>query len=167
MDYSDNYQCLYQDEAQSAHWSQDRATLFSIVAYSIYPVCEEKMHESLVFVSDEKQYDSHVVHHYVTLAYQRLLNTQGLTIEREIHFSDGASSQFKSKTPFADVAHCVVDYGFPCKKHFGGSRHGKGPCDSEFGVVKRSVSMAVLSRQTVVRNAREFYELFRNHKTKG
>ncbi|XP_045207653.2 uncharacterized protein LOC123559695 [Mercenaria mercenaria] len=158
MENSENYQCLYQDEAQSAHWSHDQATLFSIVAYSKCPACKEIMHESLVFVSDEKQHDSHAVHHYVTLANQHLLETRGLTIEREIHFSDGASSQFKSKTPFADVAHSVDDYGFPCEKHFFGSRHGKGPCDGEFGVLKRSVSMAVLSRRAVVRNAQEFYE---------
>ena len=111
MDYSENYQCLYQDEAQSSHWSHDQATLFSIVAYSICPACKEKMHESLVFVSDEKQHDRHAVHHYVTLANQHLLETRGLTIEREIHSSDGASSQIKSKTPFADVAHSVDDYG--------------------------------------------------------
>ena len=158
MDYAENYQCLYQDEAQSAHWSHDQATLFSIVVYSTCPSCDENMHESLVFVSSEKQHDSHAVHHYVTLANQHLLDTRGLKISREIHFSDGASSQFKSRTPFADVAHSVEDYGFPIEKHYFGSRHGKGPCDSEFGVVKRSVSMAVLSRQAVVRDAKEFYE---------
>ena len=32
MDFVENYTCLYQKEMQSAHWSQEQVTLFSIVA---------------------------------------------------------------------------------------------------------------------------------------
>jgi hypothetical protein len=58
------------------------------------------------------------------------------------------------------------DYGFPVEKHFFGTRHGKGPCDGEFGVVKRSVSSAVMSRNVIVRNATEFYEYAREFLSK-
>ncbi|XP_045192503.2 uncharacterized protein LOC123548897 [Mercenaria mercenaria] len=158
MDFSENYTCLYQDEAQSAHWSHDQATSFFIVAYYRCPEHNEIMHESLMFVSDDKHHDSHGVHHYVTEANKHLTEKLHLTIEREIHFSDGAASQFKSKTPFADVANSSTDYGFPCEKHFFGSRHGKGPCDGEFGVVKRTVSQAVVARQALIRNVKEFHD---------
>lgn len=166
MDYAENYTCLYQDEAQSAHWSHDQATLFSIVAYYRCNDCREIVNESLVFVSDDKKHDCHAVHHFVTVANDHLTKSRNVTIENEIHFSDGAASQFKSKTPFADVANSTNDFGFPCEKHFFGSRHGKGPCDGEFGVVKRTVSQCVVARKTLVRNAKEFYNCAKEKLTK-
>lgn len=75
-----------------------------------------------------------------------------MNIEREIHFSDAAASQFKSKTPFADVAHCIEDFGFHAEKTFFGTGHGKRPCDEEFEVMKRTSSNAVLTRKAFIRS---------------
>lgn len=100
------------------------------------------MNESMMFITEDKKHDSHAVHHFVGLA-NTYLKDKGIEINREIHFSDGAPGQIKSKTPFADVSKSTEDYGFPVEKHFFGTRHGKGPCDGEFGVVKRSVSNSI------------------------
>lgn len=54
MDYAENYTCVYQDEAQSAHWSHEQVTLFFIVAYFRCHTCNEVAHDSLVFVTDDK-----------------------------------------------------------------------------------------------------------------
>lgn len=94
------------------------------------------------------------------------LKSKNIEVERQIHYSDGAPSQFKSKTPFADVRKSSDDYGFPVEKHIFGTRHGKGPCDGEFGVAKRSVSSAVMSRNVIARNATEFYEYAREFLSK-
>lgn len=99
--------------------------------------------------------------HFVSLVNQYLKEKHKLTIEREIHFSDGAASQFKSKTPFADVAHCIEDFGFHIEKHFLGTQHGKGPCDGEFGVVERTASNSVLTRKAFIRSTEEFYDFSR------
>lgn len=161
MDYAENYTSVYQDEAQSAHWSHEQVTLFSIVAYFRCHTCNEVAHDSLVFVTDDKKHDSHAVQHFVLLGNQYLKGKHKLIIEREIHFSDGAASQFKSKTPFADVAHCIEDFGFHIEKHFLGTRHGKGPCDGEFGVVERTASNSVLTRKAFIRSTEEFYDFSR------
>lgn len=80
------------------HWS-----LSSNVAYYRCKVCEEIMNEIIVFVSDDMKHRCHTVHHFVSVANQLLSNTRKLSIEREIHFSAGAASKFKSKTPFANL----------------------------------------------------------------
>ena len=110
-----------------------------------------------MFITADKKHDSHAVHHFVGLA-NAYLKDKGVQIIREIHFSDGAPGQFKSKTPFADVSKSNDDYGFPIEKHFFGTRHGMGPCDGEFGVIKRSVSTAVLARKAIVNDAEDFHK---------
>ncbi|XP_063446520.1 uncharacterized protein LOC134726055 [Mytilus trossulus] len=158
MDFAENYTCLYQDEAQSAHWNHGQVTLFSIVAYYHCQSCSANMNESLIFITPDRKHDSHAVHCFNTIANE-YLKRKNIVIDRQIHFSDGAASQFKSKTPFEDLRKGSDDFGFHIEKHFFGSRHGKGPCDGEFGVVKRTVANAVKSRNTihVVRTAEEFY----------
>ena len=158
MDFAENFTCAFQDEIQSAHWNHAQATLHPIVCYYCCPKCEKSMHESLVFISDDLKHDSHLVHHFVTLANTHLQNERGLKIKREVHISNGAASQYKSRTPFADVACSNEDYGFPVEKHFFGSRHGKGPSDGETGVVKTSASIAVKSRKAVIMSATSMFE---------
>ena len=75
--------------------------------------------------------------HFVRITNEHLQD-QGITIARQIHFSDGSPCQYKSKVNFADASHGQVDFGFPVEKHFFGSRHGKGPCDGEIGVLQKS-----------------------------
>jgi hypothetical protein len=156
-DFGENYICRQQDEAQSAHWSYDQVTLHPTVAYYRCPECEEPMHESFVFISEDHKHDHHAVHHFTTLVNEQLLS-RGLTIETEIQFSDGAPTQYKSKINFVDMSLCQEEIGFHVEKHFFGSRHGKGPCDGEVGVLKRCIINGVKTRKVMIRNAMEFYE---------
>ncbi|VDI57761.1 Hypothetical predicted protein [Mytilus galloprovincialis] len=75
-------------------------------------------------------------------------------------------SQFKSKTLFCDAKYSKKDVGFPVEKHFFRTRLGKGPCDGEFGVVKRSASNAVTPRQAVIKDATDFYYYVKTNLTK-
>ncbi|VDI46372.1 Hypothetical predicted protein [Mytilus galloprovincialis] len=70
---------------------------------------------------------------------------------------DGAPTQYKSKYNFVDMSFWKDDFGFEVEKHFFGSRHGKGPCDGESGVVKRSATVAVAARGCIISNAPDFY----------
>jgi hypothetical protein len=123
------------------------------------------MTESLVLITEDRHHDSHTVYTFVGKANDHL-KSKNIEVERQIHYSDGAPSQLKSKTQFADVRKSSDDYGFPVEKHIFGTRHGKGPCDGEFGVAKRSVSSAVMSRNVIARNATEFYEYAREFLSK-
>ncbi|PIK41310.1 hypothetical protein BSL78_21840 [Apostichopus japonicus] len=163
MDYGQNYNCHFQDEAQSAHWSYQQATITSIVAYYHCPddQCSEVTRESMVFISDDRSHDHKAVHHFVTLANEHI-SRQGVQINREIHFSDGAGSQYKNKSSFNDASYGVKDYGFPVEKHFFGSRHGKGPCDGEIGVLKKCAAVAVKGRQVIIRDAHDLFKYGQN-----
>ena len=158
MDFAENFTASFQDEIQSAHWNHNQITLHPIVCYYNCPVCGKNMHESLVFISDDLKHDSHLVHHFVSISNTYLQNERHLKIDREIHVSDGASSQYKSKIPFADVSYSMEDFGFPVEKHYFGSRHGKGPSDGETGVVKTSASIAVKNRKAVIMSSESMYE---------
>jgi len=159
MDFGENYSCHHQDEAQGAHWHHEQVTLHPVVAYYRCPSegCDKTVHESLVFISDDHKHDYHAVQHFVVKSNQYLLETVGLEIQKEIHFSDGAPTQYKSKANFVDLSMSQEDFGFQIEKHFFGSRHGKGPCDGEVGVVKRSASLAV-RRGHMISNAKDFLE---------
>ena len=156
MDYAENYNCHFQDEAQSAHWSYNQATIHPVVAYYRCQECNTPMHESVMIVSNDTKHDYHAVQHFVRITNEHLQD-QGITIARQIHFSDGSPCQYKSKVNFADASHGQVDFGFPVEKHFFGSRHGKGPCDGEIGVLKKSAMGAVRSRQVIISDALDLF----------
>ena len=158
MDFGENYACHHQDEAQGAHWHYEQVTLHPIVTYYHCPTdgCNEIVHESVIFISNDHKHDYHAVQYFVKKTNQYLLE-QRLNICKEILFSDGAPTQYKSKANFLNLSMSKEDYGFDIEKHFFGSRHGKGPCDGEVGVLKRSASLAV-KRGQVISDAEDFYK---------
>ena len=95
----------------------------------------------MVLISNNRKHDQHVVQHFVGLANNDLI-AYGVKFEHDVHFLDGAPSQYKSKLNFVEMTHCQEDFGFPIEKYFFRSRHGKGPCDGEIGVVKGSALTA-------------------------
>ncbi|XP_069141742.1 uncharacterized protein [Argopecten irradians] len=157
-DFAENFACSYQDEAQGAHWSYDQVTIHPVVCYYRCPEesCNLVVEESFLVISDDHLHDSHAVHHYTKLAVEHL-KTKGIRIDKLIQFSDGASSQYKGRTNFADLAYGPEDF-CSFEKHFFGSQHGKGPCDREIGTVKRSVVLAVKARRAEITDARTFFE---------
>lgn len=112
------------------------------------------MTKSFVFISYYLNHDAHAVHHFQVMVVNAL-KARGMIFTKVIQFSDGCGAQYKGRTNFVDVSHAAEDTGVPTEKHFFGSRHGKGPCDAEIGIVKRMVSSAVKARRAVVSNANE------------
>lgn len=156
MDFAENFGCFYQDEVQGVHWTRQQVTIHPIVAYYHCPDDGDITTESMVFISDDLTHDSHAVHHFETCAMTDL-KSRGLHFTKVIHFSDGCASQYKGRISFADATHGAEDTGVPVEKHFFGSRHGKGPCDAEIGVVKRVVGTAIKARRAEVANAKEMF----------
>ncbi|CAC5406234.1 unnamed protein product [Mytilus coruscus] len=158
LDFAENYICRHQDEAQSAHWTYEQVTIHPLVTY--YQCQEENCHqtvrESLVFLSQDHKHDYHMVHHCIVKANTYLLEHLD-EIRKQVQFSDGAPTQYKSKYNFVDMSFWKDDFDFEVEKHFFGSRHGKGPCDGESGVVKRSATVAVAARGCIISNAQDFY----------
>lgn len=58
--------------------------------------------EAVVGISEDNTHDVHVINHYVKLVNEVIEKNK--QFKRRIVFSDGCSSQYKSKGPFADLA---------------------------------------------------------------
>ena len=99
-DFSENYLCKYQDEGQSAHWGYNQVTIHPSVLY--YPChCGDQITEYLVFLSDDIQHDARIVRN-ITSSIRNHLQQKG--VDNLIMWSDGCSTQYKSKLPFFFVS---------------------------------------------------------------
>ncbi|XP_070549241.1 uncharacterized protein [Ptychodera flava] len=168
LDFAQNYTCINQDEIQSAHWTNNQVTVHPIVSFYNCPDCTNThpVQEAMVFLSDDLTHDCHAVAMFVKIANQHLLKERKITMGKQIQFSDGCSSQYKSRMPFCDISYSEVDFGFKIERHYFGSQHGKGPCDGVAGTVKAAVRQAVVSRQAVVTNANEMFQYCHRYLTR-
>lgn len=168
MDFAENLALKNQDECQSAHWFTTQVTIHPIVTYYLVPEKEstekKKMvtHE-MVFISDDLTHDSQIVEQFVrrmTATLQKEIVDQKIT--KIIQFTDGCSSQYKSKRPFLDISEAKIS----TERHFFGSGHGKGPADGCSGVVKASATRALLGG-VVLNSAKDVFNFLSKKMTKA
>ena len=127
------------------------------------PKCEINITDTMFFISNDIKHCYHAVQYFTSQAVKQLQN-EGISINKLVHFSDGAPTQYKCKVNFCDASFSNNDFGFVTERHYFGSRHGKGPCDREIGVLKKHVSLSVKARLVEVGNAKElFHILTQNH----
>ncbi|KAJ8050612.1 hypothetical protein HOLleu_03877 [Holothuria leucospilota] len=171
MDFAENYQCLMQQEVQSAHWYQAQVTLHPVIAYY---KCEEEscenagpVRECMDIISEDMTHDSHAVAHFVKKAVHHL-KERSVPMQKLIQFTDGCSGQYKAKTSFTDISFSNQDLNIQLvERHYFGSRHGKNPCDGEGGVVKNAVSRAVKTQSDVIiTDAKTLFEYCKDHLSK-
>ena len=162
LDFGQNYDCFYQDSAQSTYWHHKQVTVHPIVCYYRCPIDNEIVKEDVICLSPDKQHDAKAVKEFLRATYNHLQNKRKISINQEYQFCDGCSCQYKSKNPFEDISKSP----HPVIRCFFGSRHGKGPSDAATGVVKSFVRDAVKARRAVVSNADEMYDFCRKYMTK-
>ena len=132
-------------------------TIHPIVAQYHCPTGNKIIEESFVFISEDLKHDSHAVHYFESIVVKDIIN-RDVKVDKVIHFSDGCGSQYKGRTSFVDASFAEIDKGVPTEKHFFGSRHGKGPCDREIGVVKRMAKNAVKRRAAIISSANQLFQ---------
>lgn len=87
-------------------------TLHLVVAYYTCPEHHTTVREAIFhIVSDDNTHDGHAVAAFVDKVTEHLRVKRGLTLERDIQFTDGAASQYKSKLLFADLSFGVEHNG--------------------------------------------------------
>ena len=153
-DFGLNYVCAYQ-EIQGAHWVRNEATIQPVVTF--YWLEGRVIRETFLFISADLTHDAHAVQHF-ELSTIRALQERGHEIKKVFHFSDGAASQYKGRTNFCDSSFGEEDLGVQRERHYFGSRHGKGPCDAEIGVLKRLARLAVKRRSAIIPDAFTLFE---------
>ena len=103
FDFAENVKCENQREVQSAYYSHDSATVHPIVAYYKCTECLEPVTESCVMISNDLTHDYHLVNTFQETTTKHLRDTRGLALSTFYRFSDGCSSQYKSKGPISDI----------------------------------------------------------------
>ena len=156
-DYAENWRTVYQDEPQAAHFSYEQATILTKVGHYKCPKCSHLVTESAAFISDDLIHDSHVVHEANKIFSEHIKN-RGVKVENHVIFSDGCSSQFKSKIPFKYVADSAENFAYPIERSYFGSKHGKSQCDALGGFIKKKALLHVLSRSGLLQSARDLFD---------
>ena len=116
-------------------------------------------------VSDDLKHDYHGVQHFVVKAIKLLKEENRNSLKRFVQFSDGAPTQYKNKVNFVNCSFSENDLGVKTQKHFFGSRHGKGPCDREIGVLKKSAKAAVAAGGETILSPKEFFSYYEKNLT--
>ncbi|XP_070550272.1 uncharacterized protein [Ptychodera flava] len=155
MDFAENFACQLQNEIQSAHWSHNQVTLHPVIAY--YNENGNVIREAIDIISDDLNHDSHAVHEFLIKVNDHLRITRELHPDKMVIFSDGCAAQYKSRTPFADVSFAEEDLMCTMERNYFGSRHGKGPCDGEGGVVKAALTRAVKNEHLIPASAQAVF----------
>ena len=158
VDFSENYLCKFQNEVQSAHWSYRQVSVHPCVF--IYrcnqPECYKVVTEYVVFLTDVLKHDSNLTKHILNLCIEKgkELGLAALHI-----FSDGCSSQYKSRYTFHHLSQLQeLHPHIKITRHFFGSNHGKSLCDSCGGVVKNAAIRAVLAGREVIQSAQQMFQ---------
>ncbi|XP_062593374.1 uncharacterized protein LOC134254851 [Saccostrea cucullata] len=112
----------------------------------------------MVFISDDLTHDHHGVQHFVEIGIKRLLEESEGNITHVLQFSDGTPTQYKNKINFVNCSFSEEDFGVKTEKHFFASRHGKGPCDREIGVLKKCAKNAVAAGCQDILEPMQFFQ---------
>ncbi|XP_076440515.1 uncharacterized protein LOC143279993 [Babylonia areolata] len=152
LDFAENYLCKFQNEVQSAHWSYRQVTVHPCVLHyrCQKPGCSELVTQYIVYLSDDMRHDAAFTKVVMDWVIEHLSEKKMKSI---YIFSDGCSSQYKSRLPFAHLTELAEKYSaLKIERHFFGAHHGKSLCDS-CGVVKNVATRAVQSGNAVIQNA--------------
>lgn len=160
-DFAENFKTKYQDEAQGAHWGFESVTLHACVANYKCDCegCDVMVTDSIILISDDLSHDVHSVNtfHKHMMTYLQTVQDRP-PFKKIIMFSDGAPTQYKNKASFMDLTHFEDDFGIPMERHFFGTRHGKGPCDREFGTLKSALGRQIKARSVEADTPRALYD---------
>ena len=136
-------------EIRSMVWYVPQITIHPIVCY-MKDVDRKHISQEFIFISDDLLHDASFVKYCI---YETTEDLQERHRNSLIQFSDGCSSQYKSKIPFYDLSTAKMSM----ERNFFGSSHGKGPADGTSCVVKAAVTRA-LKGGKVLKNSTDVFE---------
>ncbi len=174
-DYSENYQCNYQNEIQSLYFSKSEASLHVTVLFrhsTLEYDGEESTIEKPVIVKehifsilDDKTHDNYAVHQIRCRIDNYLKNTVKTNVKLMHEFCDGCSAQYKSRHCMGDVSLSQADFGYPTWRNFFETSHAKGEQDSAGAHVKQKCAMAVIRQEVTIGSPKEMFEYLSNNFT--
>ena len=166
-DYSENYNCRYQEEAQSLYFAQNQCSIHVTILYRHASLqCDgvestednpKIITEHLFVISPDLKHDHHSVHQCRQLVADHLKECGGET-EVLHEWTDGCSAQYKSRHCMGDVSFSEQDFDFKTIRNYMETSHAKGPQDGAGGNIKHMADLDVIRGKVRIQNAHDFYE---------
>ena len=158
LDFSENYSCIIQQEAQGYHWNRASCSLYPLVVYTKGESPEQPTVTNLCILSDDSEHDTVFVHESQRIVIKYLHDHSPL-ITSILYFSDGCAGQYKNCKHFYNVCHHQEDFNLRAPWAFFATSHGKSPCDGIGGTVKRLAVKASLQieRRGAIDTAEKLY----------
>lgn len=133
-DFSENYNFIAQDAAQSFHYNNDHCTVHPAVYY--YRYNNEIRHRSLVLLSESLLHDTAAVYLMQTVLIEHIREVCDV-ITKVIYVTDGAAQHYKNRYQIANLLSHREDFGIDAEAHYHATAHGKTACDGVGAVLKR------------------------------
>ena len=168
MDFSENYRCRYQKEAQNAFYEQVQFTAHPFMCYyteNASNINEDKdetekddtetkqlVKHSVIVISNDMKHDAFAVKEFEKETIDLL--KKETQVNKVVKFSDGCASQYKGKIAFAQLSESEK----PIMRNYFETSNGKSPCDRLGAIVKNACFRAVKAEKAVIGNAEAAFE---------
>ena len=119
--------------------------------------------EQIITVLDDHKHDNFAVHHIKTLIHNYLKDKVKYKVKFLHEFTDGCSSQYKSKYCMNDIAKSFKPFGYDTQRNFFETAHAKGKQDAVGSHTKGKASLAVIRGQAYIRNAEQLYSYLKEN----
>jgi hypothetical protein len=143
MDYSENYNCVMQDEPSQVFFDRRQLTVHPLVMH--YRSDDNKLqHHSFVGVSDER---SHAAPTAISFISKFIPEAKKILPDLElIHYvTDSPASQYHNRNILHFLSMHKSEFGIEATWDYLESFHGKGPCDGVGASAKKCADIAVKS----------------------
>ncbi|CAH1114447.1 unnamed protein product [Psylliodes chrysocephalus] len=163
MDFSENYNCKYGEEIQSAHFggSKPQVSLHTVIVY--HNKNKKTINTNYCTISESLRHDPPAICAHLEPVFTRT-KTQIGKIKIAHFLSDGPTTQYKNKTMFYLIANQIAKTleVEQIQWHYSESGHGKGAPDGIGGAVKRTADASVAHGKDVS-SFNEFFSVLKNN----
>lgn len=165
-DYSENYRCSDHREIQSSYFQKTEVSIHVTILYrhAILEVDGDDssslnpniISEQFFVISPDLQHDRNFTR-YCQKQISDYLKSISANIACMHEWTDGCSSQYKSRLCMGDTSHSDLGYK-TLKRNYHETSHAKGPQDAAGGFLKHQADFAVLRRKAKIQDAKDFYD---------
>ena len=136
LDFAENYHF-------HVHWNQSQSTIHPVVIYCKNQ--DQLCSASFCCISDDLNHDTVFVHKLFSHVTS-LVSSLDPQINSNQYFLDGCTGQYKNYKNMLNLCFHKSDFNKAASWSFFATSHGKSPCDSVGGTVKRLAARASLER---------------------
>ncbi|CAC5393263.1 unnamed protein product [Mytilus coruscus] len=167
-DFSENYKCTEQNEIQSSYFQKLEVSLHvtilhrhSVLEYDGKDSTAEEPNivtEQFFVISPDQKHDHHYTHCVQNLVseYLKSINCE-ISVMHE--FTDGCSSQYKSRHCMGDVSYSCSDFGYAkILRNYFETSHARGPQDAAGGFIKKQADLAVIRGTHVIQSSSDLFD---------